>query len=265
MADTAKLTFKCRMCDGLIVYNYLSGSCICDHCGNKWPIEEFIPDYSKYSRVIGKITRANDILEGDPTISETEQARLLYQIAADECDDYSGEIASELVQLCNEGRDRAEKLKEYIRGKTLFDNRTYEGALEIFSNMPGYKNADELAAKCREQMELEKKKKLPLSIITGLILPAVLCIFLKEKAGFPLAANIPIYLACSAGLAYLVHKGGIPSVIISIMSFLCAVPLILFLILAYAFHVDIIPSFIISVGLPIAVMTVFAIIGEKNN
>ncbi len=259
------VTLKCKICGGDIVNDYLIGSCVCAHCGNKWSLEDLVPDYNEYSNIVSNINKANETLSGNPTIVSLEQARLLFKSAADESSGKVGVIASDLTRLSNEGLQRIDQLKIYLKGKGFFEKKNYKGALKEFKKIPGFKDTEELSAQCSEFVEKEKKKRIPLAVIVGLILPAVLCIVLKEVAGFPLAAVIPIFLVTSAGVGFLVYRGGVPAVIIEVLSVLCAVPLLIFMILAYGFHVDVIPSAIIAVGLPVALVILFGILAERKS
>ena len=259
------VTLKCKICGGDIVNDYLVGSCVCAHCGNKWSLEDLVPDYSQYSGIVSNINKANETLGSNPTIVSLEQARLLFKNAADESSGMVGVIASDLTRISNEGLQRVDQLKTYLKGKSFFDKQNYQGALKEFKKIPRFKDTEELSAKCKENIEKAKKKRIPLAVIVGLILPAVICIILKEVAGFPIAAVIPIFLAASAGVGFLVYRGGVPAVIIEVLSVLCAVPLLIFLILAYGFHIDVVPSAIIAVGLPVALVILFGILAERKS
>ena len=67
----------------------------------------------------------------------------------------------------------------------------------------------------------------------------------------------------SAGLGYVLYRGGVASVIIKILSFLVAGPIITFSILAYAFHVPTWISVIAAIGAPIALFILFASATEQ--
>ena len=259
------VTLKCKICGGDIVNDYLIGSCVCAHCGNKWSLEDLVPDYTQYSNIVSNINKANDTIGSNPTIVSLEQARLLFKNAADESSGMVGVIASDLNRISNEGLQRIDQLKTYMKGKSFFEKGNYRGALKEFKKTPGFKDTEELSEQCKVNLEKEKKKRIPLAVIVGLILPAVLSIVLKEVAGFPLAAVIPIFLVTSAGVGFLVYRGGVPAVIIEILSVLCAVPLLIFMILAYGFHLDVLPSAIIAVGLPVALVILFGILAERKS
>ena len=259
------VTLKCKICGGDIVNDYLIGSCVCAHCGNKWALEDLIPDYSQYSNIISNINKANDTIGSNPTTVSLEQARLLFKNAVEESDGKVGVIASDLSRIGKEGLQRIDQLKTYMKGKGFFEKKNYKGALKEFKKIPGFKDTEELSEQCRVNIEKEKKKRIPLAVIVGLILPAVLVIILKEVAGFPLPAVIPIFLAASAGVGFLVYRGGVPAVIIEVLSVLCAVPLLIFLILAYGFHLDVVPAAIIAVGLPVALVIFFGVLAERKS
>jgi hypothetical protein len=64
-------------------------------------------------------------------------------------------------------------------------------------------------------------------------------------------------------LGYVLYRGGVISVIIKIVSFLAATPLIIFSILAYALHVPTVIAVIIAIVGPIALFIVFAMFTEQ--
>ena len=264
--NVTPVSLKCKICGGDIVNNYLAGSCVCAHCGNKWSLEDMIPDYGKYSNVITKINRANDLLENNPNLSATEQARIQYQTAMVECENYSSDvIGSDLLKACKDGMEKTEKLRIYLKGKKFFDNKSYESALEEFKKIPGFRDVDEISEQCTVLVEKGKKTPIPLAVIFALIIPAILAIVLKEKVGMPLPAVIPIFLACSAGLGFVVYRGGVWSTVIKVASFLSAGPLILFMILAYGFHVPVVPSAIVAIGTPVVLLVLFGILAERKS
>ena len=161
--------------------------------------------------------------------------------------------------------ERAEKLKSYIKGKGFYDKKSYHDAIKELEKVRGFMDTDEMIDQCKVRFEIERKRQIPISIIMGMILPAILVIFLKEKLGLPLWADIPIFLAGTAGLGFVFYKGGVPATILKVVSFLCAVPLIIFMILAYDFGVDIVPAVCISVGAPIALILAFGILAERKS
>lgn len=259
------VTLKCKICGGDIINDYLVGSCVCAHCGNKWSLEELVPDYAEYSHAIMKINKANDLLAGDPAIENLEQARIFFQNASDECSSKTGPIASDLMKVCKDGRETIDRIKAYSKAKKAFDKKSYQQALKGFRNLQGFRDSDTLAQTCKVEIEKARKKQIPIAVIVGFILPAVVCIILKEFAGLPLPAVIPIFLLGSAGIGYLVYRGGAWSIVIKVLSFLSAVPLILFMILAYVFNLGAVPSGIIAVGLPIAMIIAFAVLAERKS
>ena len=261
MAETvAPITLKCKVCGGDIVNDYLSGECVCAHCGNRWPMDEMLPEYKEYAGVIEKIKKAKGMLDGKPDVTSASQAKLLYLSANTECLSHTSAISGELSKICKEGADQADKVKTYARGLGHFDRKSYAKALSEFSKIPGFRDTEELIEKCKELAIAERKKRIPLAIVIGMVLPAILCIFLKEKVGLPIWADIPIFLLCSAGLAYAVYLEGKIAVVVEVLSFICAVPLIIFMILAYGFHMDVRTAAIIAVGAPVAVIVALGIL-----
>ena len=267
MPDTtvAPTSLRCKVCGGDIVNDYLAGVCVCANCGNKWSIADLIPDYSKYFRIISGINKASETLSAATTVAATNEAKLLYKTASSECGKIGDAVSADLLKLCNEGQAKAADLGTYIRGKDYFNKASYDSCVRELSKLPGYKDSDELIRQCKLKIEEERRRQIPWAVVFSLILPAILAIFLKEKAGMPIGAVIPIFLVCSAGLGYVLYRGGIPSIIIKIISFLCATPLIIFMVLAYVFHVGVVPSAIIAIALPVVSFVLFAMLTEKNN
>ena len=80
----------------------------------------------------------------------------------------------------------------------------------------------------------------------------------------PLAIDIPVALVLAAGCAYAIYLEGTLAIIIQILSVLSAVPLILFLILAYGFHMDTGPAAVTAIVAPIAVIVVIGLKPERK-
>ena len=258
------VSLKCKICGGDLVNDYLAGACVCANCGNRWSLESLIPNYSKYTRTIEKINKAKELLDGKPDATTAMQAKLMYQTASSECVLYTDAIGSDLMRACKEGQERCEKVKTYAKAKDNFDRKAYKRAMEDFKTIPGFLDSNELIEQCQAQLVIERKKRIPLAIAISMVLPAILCIFLKEKVGVPILGLIPIFLVLSAGLAYAVYLERNLAVVIEILSFLCAVPLIIFLILAYGMHMDIKSAATIAIGAPIAVVVFIGVMVGKE-
>ena len=262
--NATPISLKCKVCGGDIVNNYLAGSSVCAHCGNKWSIADLVPDYNKYSRIIAGITKANEIIESETKAASANEAKLLFKTAAMECTRINDAVTADIIKICNEGLTKADQYATYIKGKNFYDKKSYRSAMNELKKIPGYRDADELVAKCDMEIRIERKKQLPWTVIFSLILPTILCLALYEFAGLALWLAIPIALVCSAGLGYVLYRGGVWSVVIKVISFLCAVPLILFAILRYGMHMESTPALIISIGAPIAFFVVIAILTERK-
>ena len=261
---TAKpISLKCTVCGGDIVNNYLAGICVCAHCGNKWAIADVIQDYKKYERILGSITKANDILTSEAKVASANEAKLLFKQAVIECAKYNDAVAADLEKLCIEGQAQADKLAIYYKGKTFFDKRSYSSAIKELSRVSGYRDADEMIASCKIEIEAERKRGIPWAVVFSLIIPAAVGLFLRETFGAPWALCIILFLMGSAGLGYVFYRGGVLSVILKIVSFLAATPLILYSILAYVFHVPTVIAVIAAIVGPIALFIVFAQFTEQ--
>jgi len=260
----APATLKCKVCGGDLVNDYLTGACVCAHCGNKWSLQDLIPDYSKYTRVIEKMNRAKELLDGKADVATAGQALLMYKTAATDCAAHPDAISSDLLRVCKEGQARCEQVKHYAKANNYFEKKTYRRALTEFELIPDYKDVSEKIEECKKMILVERKKRIPLAIVMGLILPTILCIFLREKAGLPLTIDIPVALVLAAGCAYAIYLEGTLAIIIQILSVLSAVPLILFLILAYGFHMDAGPAAVTAIVAPIAVIVVIGLKPERK-
>ncbi len=257
-------SLRCKICGGDLANDYLIGACVCENCGNRWSIAELVPNYKDYSFVVEKLNRANELLADDEDAVQAGQALLLYKSAAMECVKHSDEIASELMRLSKEGQARAEQMKHYALGKAHFEKQAYRKALSEFEKVRGVKDADEMIAKCQEGVAAARKKRIPYAVFIGMIIPAIVSLFLKERFGMPVGLTIPVFLLGAAGLGYAVYLDGVLSIVVEIASFLLLVPLLLFLVLAYVFHVSTGPAAGIAVGVPLGIVIVMAVLAERE-
>lgn len=258
------VSLKCKICGGDIVNNYLAGTSVCANCGNRWSISDLIPDYGKYSRIIADINKADDIIQTGTKAASANEAKLLYKTAVIECGKFNDHVSSDLIRLCENGQKEADLLATYIKGMNFFEKKAYDSAKHELVKIPGYRDADETVEKCKAEIEAERKRQIPWAVIFSLILPAIAGLFLKEKLGWPWAVCSILFFAGSAGLGYVLYRGGIPSIIIKIVSFLCAAPLIIYAVLAYVFHVPTVTAVTIAIGVPTALFIVIAVLSEKK-
>ena len=145
-AESDKVSFKCKICGGDLVYDYSAATCKCANCGNKWSIAELYP---KYSRIIATINKASRILNGKAVMASADEAKLLFGQAINECGKYNDVISTELINICNEGLEKANQLEIYCRGKHFFDNRAYTSAVRELEKVRGYRDADEMLKRCK--------------------------------------------------------------------------------------------------------------------
>lgn len=142
-----KVSFNCKICGGDLVYNYSDATCKCANCGNKWSIAELYP---KYARVIATINKAGRILSSKTLLASADEAKLLFSQAIVECTKFNDVLSAELIKICNDGLKEAEQLEVYCRGKYFFDNKAYKSAINELEKVRGYKDADELIARCKK-------------------------------------------------------------------------------------------------------------------
>ena len=260
----APASLKCKVCGGELRNDYLGGSCVCAHCGNKWSIQDLVPDYGKYARVIEKMNRAKQLLDGEPDVASIGQAKLMFKTASLECVAFTDAIGDDLQKTCKAEQERAENLGTYAKAKSYYEKKSYSRALVELKKVPDLLDAPELIVECEKGVVKERKRRIPYAIVVGLILPTILCIALYEKLALPLYFGIPIGLVIAAGLAYVIYRDGAIATIIQILSFVSAVPLILFLILAYGFHMETGPAAMTAIGAPIAVVVALGLMPDHK-
>ncbi|MCR4792844.1 MAG: hypothetical protein K5871_08840 [Lachnospiraceae bacterium] len=260
--STGPVSVKCRICGGELTSDYLVGECRCENCGNRWNLADLIPDYKNYTRIIEKINRAGEMLKSADTPAEATQAYLMYKSASAECLNHSGVVPADLLNMCKEGEEQASCAQHYLSAAKYMEKGQHAKALSELEKAKGIRDTAVLIEECRVRALEEKKKRIPYAIFIGLVIPLIVSIVLKEKAGLPVIACIPVFIIGSVLLAYAVYLEGVLSIIIEILSFMSAVPLILFLILAYGFHLGAGLAATISVGIPLGILAVLVILSE---
>lgn len=262
--DAKPVSMRCKICGGSLANDYIAGACRCENCGNKWNLSDLVPNYKDYQKIIEKLNRAAEMLDNADDPAKAGQAFLMYKSTAAACMDHTDAVGADLMRLCKEGQDKAVLVKHYTTGKSYLEKDNCRKALAELEKVKGFRDADILAEQCREKAAIEKKKRIPYAVIIGMIIPAVACILLKEKAGLHIAACIPIFLILSAGFGFVVYLENAWSVIVEILAFLSAVPLILFVILAYGFHMSVAMSAWIAIGVPVGLLVLFAVLAERK-
>lgn len=257
------VSLKCKICGGDIINDYLVGTSRCANCGNRWAIADLYPDYAKYQRIIANITKANDIVESENKAASANEAKLLFKTSVIECSKFNDPISSDLVRICEEGQKKADLLAIYAKGKGYYDKGSYSSAISTLLKAKGFRDADAMIEIAKEELEKKRRKDIPWDVVFSLPLPAAVALFFREVCHWPWAVCILLFLAGSAGLGYVLYRGGVIEIIIKILSFLAAGPIILFSILAYAFHVPTVISVIVAIVAPIALFIVFAISTEQ--
>ncbi|MBO7450117.1 MAG: hypothetical protein J6U54_07065 [Clostridiales bacterium] len=235
--NATPVTFKCKICGGDIVNNFLVGSCVCAHCGNKWNLEEMIPDYSQYSNIISNINEANAIVSNNPTSVSLERAKTLLTFAIEESGDIDGVVALELANISRDEIGKIDQLQSYLKGMSYFNKQNYQAALTEFEKIPGYKNTEELKEQCKIYVTKDRKAQRVLEVAIGMLAPAMVCIVLKILADVSFAILIPVFLVASAVLGFFIYRGGLAASIIEFVSFMLVGPFVLFLIIKYDIHI----------------------------
>jgi len=257
------VSLKCKVCGGDIKNDYLAGTCVCMNCGTRWSLADVIPDYAKYSKIIANINKVNDIIENETKAASANEAKIILKTAQMDCNRINDHVAADLNRLCDEGLKKVDQFSNYIKGKNNYDHKSYRSAIHDLSKVPGYRDADVIIEMCKLEIEAERRRQLPWSVIFSLIIPAALGLFLRETFRCPWAVCIILFLAGSAGLGYVLYRGGVPAVIIKVISFLAATPLIVFSILKYALHLPTAVSVILAIVGPIALFILFASFTEQ--
>ena len=147
-SDAEQVSFKCKICGGDLDYNYLSCTCRCANCGNKWAIAELYP---KYAHAIRTINKASEILESKTELAAADEAKLLFSQAITECSKYTDAVSAELIKICKEGQAKTKQLEIYCRGKYFFDHKSYKSALKELEKVSGFKDADEMIKRCKRK------------------------------------------------------------------------------------------------------------------
>jgi DNA-binding XRE family transcriptional regulator len=140
---------NCKMCGGELVFNHLAGTCKCANCGKTKSITELYPGYVKYAPITKALNKANLILNNRTTLASADEAKLLFKQAAEECSKFNDEVSSELAKFCNDGLATVKQFEIYCRGKHFFKNKSYKSALVELEKVKGYRDADEMIARCK--------------------------------------------------------------------------------------------------------------------
>ena len=263
-AVNTPISHKCKICGGDIAFDYFYSMAICENCGNKWSIEEFIPDFKKYNSIIDKLTRAKGLLETGQSPADVSQALLLYKSASADCTGISDAVSLDIKRYCDKEMQEAEELKHYTGGKNYLEKDNYKKALSEFEKIKGFRDTDELIEACLDGIAVKRKKRIPYAIIIGMIIPAIVCIFLSVKYSFGLPLLIPVFLVLALALAYGIYLDGTVSIITEIISYLLSVPLIIYMVLAYGFHFEPGRALAFATLVPLGIIIVFAVLAERK-
>lgn len=264
-AEIKPISMRCKICGGTLVNDWLGGACICENCGNKWDLSDMIPNLSDYSRVIEKIKRAQELLNDTDSSASAGQALVMFKSAESDCKKFNDAAGSELSAICQKGKEQAVIIGHYASAKSYFEKENYIKANDEFKKTVGFKDTEEYLLKCEDGIKIQRKKRMPYAVIIGLVLPAVLTIVLHLKTGIDFWPCVAIFLIAAAGAAYAVYLEGVLSIIIEILSFIVAVPLLLFLLLSYGFGMNITTASRISIGVPLLIVAVIAVLAERKN
>lgn len=262
--SVSPITMKCQICGGNLVNHYLTGTCVCANCGNKWSLEDLIPDFSKYASAITAINQAKESLDADESIMNASQVILMYKSATSVCALHHDAVGADLMNECKEGQIYAQKVKSYATAKDAFRRKNYRKAESEFEKIADFRDASELLDQCRKAHAVARKKQIPLYILVGTIIPLALCLFLYEKISLHLGIIIPLGIVLTALLAFVLYLDNDCSIVIKVLSFFVGIPLIIYLVLAYGFGLPVGRSATIAIVAPIAVVVFVAVLPERS-
>ena len=229
-------------------------------------MKELESGYKDIEFIIEKINKAAGLMDGENVgVKQAEEAILLYKSAAAACSvRQNADMSEEIRSFCQKGIEKAEKCKNYAQAKQYFEKKVYDKALKGFEQLKDYRDSEKYADKCFAELKLIQKKRIPYSVIVGMILPAILFFFLKEKADISIGLCMLIFVGVSALFGYAVYRNGVLSMLIEIASFAMLLPLLIFIVLVYVFHVAAGTAAVIAVGAVIALAAAVLFITERN-
>ncbi len=258
------LSLKCRICGGDLVNDYITASCACEHCGNRWAISDMIPKVKEYSHITEKLRKAVELLSDSKDRVDISRARSMLKSAEEDCLKESSDITSELLEICNGAQAQAEARLSYLAGKEYFEKKNYDRARSEFEKIRDYRDSVSYIEKCDEEILVARKRRIPFAVIFGMILPALLAVALHLGFNLHIALCIPIFLAGSALFAFGIYRGGALSVIVYILSIAFIIPVVIFIILTAAFHLGRTLSIILAIGIPVAVTVLLLVMSENK-
>lgn len=258
------VSLKCNICGGDLDRDYLSAICVCENCGNRWEMSDLIPEMAEHSHVTEKIKRAIGLLSDIDDTVNLDQALVLFKSAEDDCLKLPGEVATDLLRICNDGEAQIETLKHYLLGKNAFEKTNYLKAKTEFEKIKNFKDSNQYIEKCEKEIVVSRKKRIPFAVIIGMIIPAVVSVYLHETFGVHFGICIPIFIVISVALGFLIYRGGTVAIIVEIISFIVIVPLLLFSIMAYGFHMKNALAIKIAIGVPLVLIIIFIVLAERK-
>ena len=258
--------FKCRVCGGDMKNDYKAGLRYCTHCGNKLDLSKADEHYKDYENIIKQLNSAETAaLSDNNDLKTVNQALLAYKNALTACS-LSKPMAQveELKLLCREEVEKYTKRSRFLAAKEHFENKAYTKAYEELKALGDYAEAAELAEKCAAEIQKERIKHLPYSIFAGLILPAILFFVLKEKTDISIAAALAAALTAAGLNIFVIYRGGALATLLEILSYILLVPLLIFALLAYVFHLSTALSLGIAIGAPLIIVILLAVLAERE-
>ena len=148
--STKPINLKCRVCGGEIRNDYLSATCVCANCGNKWPMQEMLPDYQTHASAVEKIKQARCLMEEKPDVTKISQAKLLLHQASTECL-HPDPVSAELLKTCKDGIKETDDLRHYAVAVSHMDKKNYRQALSELERIPNFRDSSKLIEDCKDR------------------------------------------------------------------------------------------------------------------
>ena len=92
----------------------------------------------------------------------------------------------------------------------------------------------------------------------------ILFFVLKEKTDISIAAALAAALTAAGLDIFVIYRGGALATLLEILSYILLVPLLIFALLAYVFHLSTALSLGIAIGAPLIIVILLAVLAERE-
>lgn len=258
--------YKCRICGGELDIEFTSGQFRCGHCGNAWPVEEIDERFGKYRSAVVQLGKADDMTaEKNCGLKQLNEAIMIYKNISVQCGaSMPPEIGALMRGQCKKKLETAEKTRKYLMTKEYMEKGEYTRAIKEFEALGEYEDCAALIEKCKEGAKAARNARIPYCAAVGLILPAILYIFMLEKFDMGIYKMLPIALCAAAVNIFLLYLNNGWSLLIETLSLALVIPLAIFAVLAYILHLPVWISLAAAVVIPAAVVVGAEFLGENS-